>query len=881
MEKKAGILMLGLFLACTQSGLGKTIYVDARAPGGNTGASWTNAYNFLQDALAAATNGDEILVAQGIYIPDSDLSHPAGTKDRTATFLVPSGVTLRGGYAGTGETDPEARNVGIYKTQLSGDLNGDDENAFANREDNSFHVVELLDLTAVVVLDGFVITGGNANGVDADSEGGGARVRNSNASLHDCMFASNKALGSGGAMSGYNSNLRLHNCVFADNRAESQNADGGAIANWYGTLFLNRCLFMRNYARDDGGALAQNCDATIMNCIFSNNSSASTGGAIYYLKGSTKIINSCLVSNSAVHNNGGLYAEGSTEVSNCIFWANRDKYGTNERAQISGKNIEVNYCCIQGLTGKLGGQGNIPDDPFFVDFDGADDIVGTEDDDFRLLPWSPCIDAGNNAAFLADEPVDFDGMERFVDVVESSDSGSGTPPLIDMGPFEHGKHNFILNASQIPVPEGGTATFSVCLAQDPGSEINVTVSAHAGDSDIVVQTGSTLVFDSTNYSQPQPVTLFANEDMDNVNNTAYILISRPGLVSAGVIAVEVENEPYADVLLVDCNADGSNNGMSWANAFNNLQDALQQARSISEIEEIWIAQGIYTPAEPGGDRRVSFELRNGLTIKGGFAGYGQSNPDRRDTEAFRTTLSGDLNKDDVRVQDAAAMRDEPSRFDNSIRVVTSFYHATAVLDGVTIEGGYNDLSYDLSFGGGIYCEQSSLTITNCLFRYNTAHRGGAIAQIQHCNPIIRDCVFEANLAYEGAAISDRFRNRLTIDKCIFRRNFAEEHGGAIDGLESSYTFDDCQFLQNGGGAVHISRSLITNPDLCTFNNCTFEHNSGAGGGGVSLVESKSLFTNCVFRANRTRVQGGALISHKSSVQLVNCLLGKPSQVLRQ
>ncbi|MHC4440854.1 MAG: hypothetical protein ACYS3S_26190, partial [Planctomycetota bacterium] len=46
--------------------------------------------------------------------------------DRTVAFQLKKGVTLRGGYAGFGEPDPNAREISLYETILSGDLNGDD-----------------------------------------------------------------------------------------------------------------------------------------------------------------------------------------------------------------------------------------------------------------------------------------------------------------------------------------------------------------------------------------------------------------------------------------------------------------------------------------------------------------------------------------------------------------------------------------------------------------------------------------------------------------------------------------------------------------------------------------------------------------------------------
>ena len=70
------------------------IYVDKDATGSDNGTSWTNAYVDLQDALAAATNGDEIWVAQGVYKPTT-------TTDRDIAFVIPDGVSLYGGFSGS------------------------------------------------------------------------------------------------------------------------------------------------------------------------------------------------------------------------------------------------------------------------------------------------------------------------------------------------------------------------------------------------------------------------------------------------------------------------------------------------------------------------------------------------------------------------------------------------------------------------------------------------------------------------------------------------------------------------------------------------------------------------------------------------------------
>jgi hypothetical protein len=70
---------------------------------------------------------------------------------------------------------------------------------------------------------------------------------------------------------------------------------------------------------------------------------------------------------------------------------------------------------------------------------GPDAVWGTDDDDFgdlHLMSGSPCLDAGENAAVPADLSGDLDGCFRFVDDPSTVDTGTGTPPIVDMGAYE-------------------------------------------------------------------------------------------------------------------------------------------------------------------------------------------------------------------------------------------------------------------------------------------------------------------------------------------------------------------------------------------------------------------------------------------------------------
>jgi len=150
----------------------KTIYVDDDAAGANDGSSWENAYFYFQDALADANSTEkpvEIRVAQGIYKPDQGANQTPG--DRIATFQLINAVTLKGGYVGFDEPDPNERNVDVYETILSGDLNSDDREVVnpydlswweSNRTENSYHVVTGSCTDGTAVLDGFNIMSGTA-----------------------------------------------------------------------------------------------------------------------------------------------------------------------------------------------------------------------------------------------------------------------------------------------------------------------------------------------------------------------------------------------------------------------------------------------------------------------------------------------------------------------------------------------------------------------------------------------------------------------------------------------------------------------------------------------------------------------------------------------
>ena len=441
------LLVVGLGLAVLPASA-KTFYVNLNnsAPV-SPFTNWPSAATNIQDAIDVATNGDLVLVTNGVYATGgrvvSGSINNRVTVDRPLTVQSVNGpaVTTIVGQGGFAKT---------YNAQSA----------------------RCVYLAAGSSLSGFTLTNGAAG------SGGGVYCYTNNTVVTNCIIIGNYG---GGAYQG-----KYFNCTFQSNSSLSLGG-GGAVA--YGVL--TNCLLFGNQAGGGGGAY----NSTLSNCIISNNTALGAGGGVY---GST--LTACLVTgNSETSNDGGGGGAAFSILNNCIISYNNAvdfgggmNFGTATNCLIIGNttqytgggcaNATIVNCDIIGNTANLawgdaaaclvdncilyynsvtnfysnvsgffgqnlnnsctatnGGGGNITNEPAFVNMAGGD---------FHLSSNSPCINAGKNSFVVGTN--DLDGNPRIV---------GGT---VDIGCYEYKSPASVLSyawAQQYGLPTDGSADF--------------------------------------------------------------------------------------------------------------------------------------------------------------------------------------------------------------------------------------------------------------------------------------------------------------------------------------------------------------------------------------------------------------------------------------
>lgn len=395
-------------------------------------------YSTIQDAINAAQNGDEIVVAPGTYYEAID--------------FLGKNLSLRS-VEGPGLTTIDATGLDVSVITMNG-----------FQEDGT--------------LEGFTITGGVGDPAGAP-EGGGIRVFASSPTLLDCVFLNNSAVQGGGVYAAFSdlaivdcvfqgnsansgagihlhsSNPTIDNCIFIDNTAfvsggggiflansglwisnsafDTNTASGGgaggggisshsSVLNVQGSLFIDNlafgastfggaifsnvshtlissCHFTANtsFGQESGGGAVyaiQNIELSLSNSVFLDNMTVAEpnlgGGAILVRDSLASLLNCSFSNNSADLGAAIATSSSQTSIINSITWGDRGSDPISGEATVAYSNIQGGYP----------GNNNMDTDPMFADTD-----------DLHLLAGSPCVDAGDNSV-VDPTAVDVDGGPR-------------------------------------------------------------------------------------------------------------------------------------------------------------------------------------------------------------------------------------------------------------------------------------------------------------------------------------------------------------------------------------------------------------------------------------------------------------------------------------
>jgi predicted outer membrane repeat protein len=203
---------------------------------------------------------------------------------------------------------------------------------------------------------------------------------------------------------------------------------------------------------------------------------------------------------------------------------------------------------------------------------------------------------------------------------------------------------------------------------------------------------------------------------------------------------------------------------------------------------------------------------------------------------------------------------------------TSGEDAATVFENLVITGGQADE------GGGMMCQDSSPTLTNCVFDGNSASgkfgRGGGIYCF-NSSPKLSDCLFLENTSfssqnYGGGGMSCWAGSHAILENCTFLRNTVLGDGGAFSCGSSAPILSSCIFQENAAGDdAGALRSMDSSP---TMINCAFQANSASDrGGGIYATFGSPVLDGCVFQWNSSTDWGSGYGSSSSDAIFIDCV----------
>ncbi len=791
------------------------VYADSsKSDDTGDGSSWSTAKKYLQSALALATSGDTIYVAQGTYYPDEGTDQT--DNDPTSTFQMISGVNIYGGYP-TGGGD---RDVDNNVTILSGDL---DQSGTKNTND-AYHVVTGANSATI---DGFTITAGNAvTGVPNYSEHGGGMLNNmTSPTINDCQFSNNSAAGYGGAIHNIISSCTITSCTFT---VDTANLGGGAVNNAYSSNTYTGCTFTGNYSGGSGGAM-RNYDSgspTVTSCIFSDNTATTHGGGVYHNSTGALTLTNCTFSDNTATSDGGAVGspQGDNIFTRCTFSGNQGSVGG--AISTNSGTPTITNCVLSGNIASSNGGGiyNTSAYPTLMNCTLYNNTATTSGNEFYdasgLGTITNSILWGSNSEITGSPTV------TYSDVQQSSGTYTGTGNINNDPLFVSGSDLHLTEPS--PCIDTGTSTGAPADDRDgntrpdpPGS--NPDMGAYES-----IWSNTAVYADSSKSDD--------TGDGSSWSTAKKYLQSALALATSGDTIYVAQGTYYPDE-----GTDQTDN------------DPTSTFQMISGVN----IYGGYPTG--GGDRDVD----NNVTILSGD--LDQSGTKNTNDAYHVVTGANSATIDGFTITAGNAVTGVPNYSE----------HGGGMLNNMT-SPTINDCQFSnnsaAGYGGAIHNIISSCTITSCTFTVDTANLGGGAVNNAYSSNTYTGCTFTGNYSGgSGGAMRNYDSGSPTVTSCIFSDNTATTHGGGVyHNSTGALTLTNCTFSDNtatsDGGAVGSPQGDNI------FTRCTFSGNQGSVGGAISTNSGTPTITNCVLSGNIASSNGGGIYNTSAYPTLMNCTL---------
>ena len=764
----------------------------------------------IQDGIEAAVNGDTVLVSDGTYTGEGNVN--LDFKGKTITVKSVNG-------ASTTIIDCQGQHIrGFY-----------------------FHSGE----TSSSVLDGFTITGGKASGVWPNNIGGGIYCNKSSPTIINCII-------------------------------------------------------MGNQASNGGGILCAASSPDIINCTITKNRAQKNGGGVYCSNNSSSRFINCTIANNQSEAGGGIYGFNNLSVTivNTIFWEDKPQAIYFSDSGIPNK-VTVSYSCLQGgqaeiVTNDNGvinwGNGNIDVEPFFVDATAGD---------YHLRDNSPCIGGGT----ITNAPeTDIEGDLRPNPTDSNPDVGAYEnsraipkdiiPPIVAVvtSPTRNGTYK-----------ESDTITITITFSESVivGETPQLTLETGSKDAVLDYSSGSgtdTLTFvytvasgqNSSDLSYRTENALVLNEGRieDAAGNSAILTLPVPGNANSlsfkkrlvidtsppatpMKLATTASNGQVRLIWLANNEPDlsayhiyggsssdlmpflakvvagteryihlGLDNGTTYYYQISALDNVGNESQKASYVSALPQSKKIRVPQDQSNIQAGIDAAVDGETVlvsDGTYAGIGNVNLDFKGKEITVKSVNGA----GTTIIDCQGQYTRGFHFRNRETPLS-------VLDGFTITRGNATGVWPNNVGGGIYCNSSSPTITNCIIVNNWASNGAGIL-----------C---------GASSPN-------IVNCIIKDNQSEKNGGGVFcSANSSPSVTNCKIIGNqsadSGGGIYCNNSSPT------LTNCVVANGQAQSGSGIFCMSSAPRLINCTFTSNQAENGGGVFCLAGSSPVVVNTIFWK-------